>query len=334
MTPVLESEVVRAIRGFKAQLRAQEGAQTRLLATKYLDIETALEDSIVALSEQIARLTEEGLEPTWSAIYRLERYQRLQAQLMAELASFNGWAADLIKERQLELIVQGIDNATAALEVSKPGMGAMVQMPHDAVRGIVGVARDGSPLGDLLAKSYPEARQAITRELIRSVALGRNPRVTAQAIRKATNVGLDRALTIARTEQLRAYREASRETYQSMGCQFWQRLGGRDERSCLACIMADGEIRPISEPLDDHPDGLCDMLPIIPDVANPVIDTGRQWFERQPESTQLSIMGPGRFDAWKSGTPLSEMTTTTHDPVWGNAPALTPVSALTAAAAA
>ena len=43
MTTVYESDVVRAIRGFKAALRAQEGAQMHLLATRYLDVERALD---------------------------------------------------------------------------------------------------------------------------------------------------------------------------------------------------------------------------------------------------------------------------------------------------
>lgn len=257
MTTVVESKVVTAIRGFKAELRAHEGVQINLMATKYLDVERALESNIAALSEQIARLAAQGVEPSWSQLYRMERWQTLQLQTMEELARFNGWAVDVIKAEQLDMMTRGIDNASAALESMKPGLGQFTKMPHDALQGMVGVARDGSPLGDLLASSYPAIRDVMTRELIRSVALGRNPRVTAALVRKATGMGLDRALTIARTEQMRVYREASRESYQAAGCQFWQRISGLGENSCIACIVLDGEILPVSEPLDDHPNGLC-----------------------------------------------------------------------------
>src|SRR5665648_869843 len=97
MTAVYESRVVKAIRGFKAELRAHEGVQINLMASKYLDVERALESNIAALSEQIARLASEGMEPSWSQLYRLERWQTLQLQTMEELARFNGWAVDVIK---------------------------------------------------------------------------------------------------------------------------------------------------------------------------------------------------------------------------------------------
>ena len=233
MTTAYESQVVKAIRGFKAELRAHEGAQVNAMATKYLDVEKALEANITALTEQLARLAKEGIEPNWSQLYRLERWQALQLQLMEELARFNGWAADVIKAEQLDLITRGIDNAAAALEVSKPGLGQFTRMPHDALQGMVGIARDGSPLGDLLASSYPAIRDVMTRELVRSVALGRNPRVTAALVRKATGIGLNRALIIARTEQLRVYREATRESYVSAGVTQYQRIAALDERTCF-----------------------------------------------------------------------------------------------------
>jgi SPP1 gp7 family putative phage head morphogenesis protein len=336
VTTVYESSVVRAIRGFKAQLRANEGVQIEHMARQYLDVEKALESNIAALVEQLARLRADGIEPNWSQLYRLERWQALQLQLMEELARFNGWAADLIKSEQLSMITKGIDNAAAALEMSKPGLSQFVHaMPHDALRGMVGTARDGSPLGDLLASSYPAIRDVMTRELIRSVALGRNPRVTAQLVRKATGMGLDRALTIARTEQLRVYREATRESYVSAGVTQYQRIAALDERTCIGCLLADGEILSTESQFDEHCNGRCDLIPIVVGVENPMTESGSDWFSRQDEATQLGILGPGRFDAYKSGSAsLSDMATKTHDSVWGSAWVPTNVSALPAAAAA
>jgi len=324
-----ESDVVKAIRGFKAELRAHEGVQVNAMAVKYLDVEKALESNIAALSEQIARLGAQGIEPSWSQLYRLERYQALQLQTMEELARFNGWAVDVIKAEQLDMMTRGIDNAAAALESMKPGLGQFTKMPHDALQGMVGVARDGSPLGDLLAASYPAMRDGITRELTRSVALGRNPRVTAAAIRKETGLGLNRALTIARTEQLRVYREATRESYKAAGVTQYQRIAALDERTCVGCAIADGEIIPIESEFDEHCNGRCDLLPIIPGVENPVAEGYKEWFDKQPAETQQTILGPGRYDALKSGSASwSDLATHVSDPKWGGAYVPTNVGSL------
>jgi len=334
VTTVYESDVVRAIRGFKAELRAHEGVQVNLMAMKYLDVERALEGNIAALVEQLARLKSEGIEPNWSQLYRLERWQALQLQLMEELARFNGWAADVIKAEQLDLITQGIDNAAAVLEASKPGLGQFTKMPHDALRGMVGIARDGSPFADLLAGSYPAIRDVMTRELIRSVALGRNPRVTAALVRKATGMGLDRALNIARTEQLRVYREATRESYVSAGVRQYQRIAALDERTCCGCAVADGEILSTEAEFDEHCQGRCDLLPIIVGVENPQAQSYQDWFGRQDEATQQTILGPGRYDALKSGSASwQDLGTHTHSDQWGGAYVATPVSNLPAVTA-
>ncbi len=335
MTTVYESKVVRAIREFKAQIEAQDEAQIRLLAKHYLDIEQAIEDNIVALSEQAARLYSEGADPSWSAIYRLERYQRLQAQLMEELARFNGWAASLIKDRQWQMGLQGLEDAAQVLDLARSGLGTVLeQMPHDAIRAMTGIAKNGAPLGDLLATSYPTMRTQITRELMRSVALGRNPRVTAQAIRKATNMGLDKALTIARTEQMRVYNSAALQTYRAVGVTQYQRLADYSDNTCIACLSASGQILSSESELSDHPRGKCVAIPIVDGAENPQPEDPQQWFKAQPMEVQRSIMGPGRLALYKSGdVRWSELATHTHDPVWGGSLTPTPLSALTGQAA-
>lgn len=331
-----ESAVIRAIRGFKAQLRAREGAQVRILAERYLDVERALEANIAALSEQIARLVAAGEEPSRSQLYRLDRYQRLQAQITDELVRFNGWAADIIREEQLSLMEQGIDDAAAALETAKPGLAQFVhRVPSEAIRGMVGLAADGSPLSVLLSASGAAVREALMRELIRSVALGRNPKVTAAAMRKATGIGLQRALTIARTEQLRVYREASLESYRNAGVTKYMRISARDSAVCIACLSQDGEVYSTEVSVDDHPQGRCDAIPCPEGVALPTQEPAQAWFDRQPADVQRTIMGPGRLAAYRSGdAPWSELAMHRSDPVWGGAWVPTPLSDLSARAVA
>jgi hypothetical protein len=202
-------------------------------------------------------------------------------------------------------------------------------MPHDAVQAMAGLARNGAPLGDLLAKSYGPARTAIAKELVRSVALGRNPKVTAAAIRRATAIPLDSALTIARTEQMRVYNAASLGTYRAMGVTQYIRVCDLSERTCIACLAAAGEILSSEAELSDHPRGRCTVAPAGLGLDWQTMQSSESWFNRQPESVQLSIAGRGRYDAYKSGAvKWSELTTHTSDPVWGGSLMPTPVSAL------
>lgn len=332
MSVAYESEVVRVIRGFKASILAQEEAQMQRMARAYLDVEFRLADNIAALAEQLARISAEGKEVPYWKLARLERFQRLQEQLIAELARFNGWALSQIRDEQLRLGILGMQHAASALETMQPGISAMLDRVNvGAFRAMVGLAGDGSPLSVLLAESGRAIHQAMLRELQRSVALGRNPKVTAAAVRKATGIGLQRALTIARTEQLRVYRESTLETYRAMGVQQYERICSYDDRTCIGCLAAAGEIVSSEFAIDDHPQGRCSCVPLLPGVEVPVMESGQSWFDRQSETTQLGVMGPGRLAAYRSGTAsFKDMATHVHDPVWGGAWVPTNVSNLAA----
>lgn len=328
---VTESEIVSAIRGFKMAVALREADEIKLMAERYLQVERALDAQIEALAQQIAVLHAQGKDPTWSAIYRLERWQSLQIQLMEELAGFNSWAAKLIEGEQYTLGMLAIDNAAEALAKAGPQLQTTLRLhrlPHDAVQGMVGAARDGSPLGALLATSYPQMRDVMTRELVKSVALGRNPRLTAALIRKATGLGLNRALTIARTEQLRAYREASLAAYRAMGVRRVQRICTLDERTCIGCLVVDGEILDSEAEFDEHPMGRCDVVPYLEDFGLEQNErmVGKDWFLGQPPETQLAMMGPGRYEAWSSGqADWRDLATRRDDPTWGGSWVPTPL---------
>lgn len=73
----------------------------------------------------------------------------------------------------------------------------------------------------------------------------------------------------------------------------------------------------------------CSAVPVIPGIANPVMESGQSWFDRQDEATQLHVMGPGRLAAYKSGAAsFKDMATHVHDDTWGGAWVPTPVTNL------
>ena len=115
-------------------------------------------------------------------------------------------------------------------------------------------------------------------------------------------MGLNRALTIARTEQLRAYREASRRSYAENAdiLDGWIWLSARDSRTCVSCWAMHGTRHRVTETLDDHINGRCTAIPMVKG-HDPGIRTGEELFRELPPAQQRSILGPAAHEAWLDG---------------------------------
>ncbi len=88
--------------------------------------------------------------------------------------------------------------------------------------------------------------------------------------------------------------------------------------NCPACLFADGQQYPISHGFDEHVQGRCTMIPVLANVPPVRYETGQEWFRSQPESTQLAILGRGRFDLWRRGeASLDDMVSRDWSDTWG-----------------
>ena len=63
----------------------------------------------------------------------------------------------------------------------------------------------------------PDMVARLTRNLIEAISLGYSPRKTAEMMAGGLTDSLSKALVIARTEQIRTYREATLAQYQDIG---------------------------------------------------------------------------------------------------------------------
>jgi len=315
-----EPLVVQVMRRFKAGLLAREREQMRRMARRWLEVAQALEGEIEALAAELAGAGQALGDPRGAAVwklYKMERYQRLLARTRAEMRRWQEYAEGEITGQQRELARLGVREAQAAIRAA-----ARVEfnlLPVEAVEAMAGLTAEGSPLWTLLQRSWPDAVEGLTKALMRGVALGWSPRKTAKAMQAGLGRGLERTLKIARSEQMRAYREASREQFRQSGVvSGYQRLATKDARTCLACLMADGELYSVDETLRDHVSGRCTMVPVVAGMAPLAWQTGREWFEAQPAAAQRTMMGPGRYQAWQDGKfGLEDLVTVTQDATWG-----------------
>lgn len=323
--PILNDPlVVQIARQFKAALLFQEQSQVVEMTRRWLQIEATIDGLSTALAFELAERRAAGETVKLWKVYRLERYKELLAQVREEIDRYNDYAVRTITRNQLSYGNFGIQNAAELLRQSQIVAYGEVAvsfniLPVTAIEFMTGIAGDGSPLSLLLKDSFREATAGLLDELIRSTSLGINPRETARRMMKGFGIGLDRSLNIARTEQLRVYRESSRLQYGSSGIvRGYKRVATHDGRVCAACILAEGTIYPTENHFEEHPQGRCSMIPLLNGVDAPTWDAGIPWFEKQTPEYQRQILGSGRYNLYKSGQiTLKDIIRREHDPVWG-----------------
>src|SRR5699024_8554490 len=143
------------------------------------------------------------------------------------------------------------------------------------------------------------------------------------------NGGRNRALTIARTEQLDAYRDASRRHNLANRdvLQGWRWIADLSDRTCRSCLAMHGTDHPIQEagPIDHH-QGRCTRVPITKSWADLGVDADEppdatpnaaDWFEQQPEQVQRDILTNRGYEAWRAGDyPMSDWSARRSTPGW------------------
>lgn len=163
----------------------------------------------------------------------------------------------------------------------------------------------------------PDAYDVVRRELIRSIAVGENPRVTARRMvgraGQGFNGGLTRALVISRTELVDAHREAA-EYAQNLHADVltgWIWLATLTSRTCRSCLAMHGEEFPLTQlGPDDHQQGRCVRMPKTRtwadlgfDVEEPpsTVPDAEAFFDGLTPREQQRILGRDGYQAWLDG---------------------------------
>jgi len=280
-----------------------------------------------------ARDAGEEVSPAW--LFRYRRLEELQAQVEAELRNFVGFAEHRILKQQEEAVRAAQEHSEKLVleDLLAPPEGVRVRwnrLPIEATQDLIGFLHDGSPLRALLDELPGQAGQAVADELVQGVALGLNSREISRRIRRAAGVGLVRALRIARTETMRAYREATRRSYQANSdiVKGWIWHAALDRRTCPMCWAMHVTQHGLDETLGDHPNGRCTMIPWVasweelgfegaPDTRV-VVEPGESIFKEQPEDVQRAVLGNAGYEAWKAGkVTLRDFVGERTDPRWG-----------------
>jgi len=324
-----ESEVVRLAKLQKARLLAREADEMRNMAQAWLKVEKSLEAEMLKIAVEMAG----SPNVTEAMILRNRRFTSLLFQSRAEYARFANGMEERTAALQEANTVMGVNDAYNILQTGLNEAQIASNLNHLNARAVdisIGFGADGTPLRSLLDDSYGKATNGLLQELTDGLAKGLNPVTIARNM--ADGFGepiLQRALVIARTETLRAYRMGSQEQYKESGIVTqYKRLATKDDRTCLGCLMQDGEIYDTVDAFEEHPNGRCTLVPIIDGVTPPDWQSGKDWLAGLPEDRQRAIMGDTRFELYKNGTPLEDMSKHVDNDTWGGSFVPTPVGEL------
>jgi hypothetical protein len=307
----------------RAQLLAREDAQLQRMASSWLEIENSVRGQMYQLASEIAALQAEGRLVDEQLLRELASYKNLDDQLRQHILSYTTDVA--VPDIEAEQLVYGLIGAGSAYDAIKAGFIDFAPMfrkvDQQAIETYVGLLGNGSPLYTLLQEAYPDSVDAIVKSLLEGFALGLNPITIAENMTKALGVGLDRMTLIARTEQLRVWRLSMIQQYRDSGVVLgFKRLVVKDFNTCMACLMADGEVYELADELEDHPRGRCTAVPILPGI-DITWQTGQEWFDGLDAQTQIDMMGQAKWDAWQAGQfQLTDLYKVAHSDVWGDSP--------------
>lgn len=311
------------IRRYSDAVGRGERQATEPLLRAYQAAWQRLERDAERLAKRIEGLRRDGRAPSLGQLYRVERYADLERQLLTEMERISGQATALIGRGQTlmtELGQRFSIEAASALSPDAAGVrAAWHRLGAAELQHLVGALDPSSPLGELLDALPTATSERLQRALVEAVSLGYNPRDVVRAIRGVVDLAVQRALTISRTEQLRAYRGSALEAYRANAdvVTGWRRLAAHSPRTCIACIALDGTVYRLESEPDFHPNDRCALVPVLHREL-PLGQSATEWFGEQNKATQRAMMGPLAHRAWTAGEiELRNLVRHTESTAWG-----------------
>lgn len=319
----MASAVARAIAQNRAAILRRDRETLGRLLHAYADADKRLRPLIALVEDDIAAL---GAEATPGKVMQLERMQLLLDQLEQEVTRLARLSASETLAAQGDVVALAQRQTPTLLAAAGASQTAQiaasfVRLPTTVVERLIGIAGDGAPLGNLFAEMGGNAARVFIDELTAGLSLGRHPTVTADAVTSAVEVSRNRALTIARTETLRAYRGASLETFAANAdvLDGWIWISAQDDTTCAACLAMDGTFHGHDETMDSHPNCRCTPVPSVRGIDLGLGPTGAEHFAELSSGKQDEILGIAAGEAYRSGqVALEDFVKVTSSPVWGD----------------
>lgn len=331
-----EPQVYQAINKFRGALIKAEAASAERLVNAYAGIFRKLNNDLRALEADILEM---GDAASVGKVKRLERYKALVTQTGEQMTKYAAMLESEVATLQAQAIQDALNQNRTLVQAALPNLPPTVRaqiltnfnrLNPQAIETLLGALGKDSPLTALLNTFGDVAAGQISDAILQGVALGYHPTKVAAQIVANMGMNLTRALTIARTEQLRAYRTANLANYAANSdvVKGWKWSATFDKRTCLACMVLDGQAFPLSQSfMPSHPNCRCaptprtitykDMGLDVPE--SPARQTASEWFKTLPEAQQATFFSKAGWRAYKAGAvSLEDFVGTQKSNIWGD----------------
>lgn len=350
------------IQDFQQRLLRDERRSAAQMVRVYADSWKRIRAKLERLQAEYERAQAQGQDVGMSWLYQNQRLSDMRQLVARELARFSSYASGSVSAQQARVISESLrfsrDMIILSLgdEYDAQSKFAVRSLNTGAIEALVGATQTGSALDTLFRSIRAEGAQAAEDALVQGIVLGYNPRKIAPMIRDALGVQLNRALTISRTEIMRAQRIAASENFKANAnvLQGWRWQAALSGNTCPVCIGMHGSIHPVEERMESHPNCRCSPVPVTKswdelgaelgvdwsgvEKAGPSFEelaekynvsprqkrayaeqgmTGEAYLRTLPVETQRKILGSARYEMWKGGLSLADMVVPKYNPVWG-----------------
>ncbi len=343
---------------WRQRLAAKEDVALRPLIHSYAASWERVLSEITKLQSEIDAL---GMTPSEAVLLKMSRLKELQSFIGRELLDLtnNGnsavsWMVQnsvdqaLLQAREMSELVESVVTGKKA-PVSIPWR----KVPTASVEELVGALQRATPVRGILTGYATANADEMAETLIQGMILGKNPLAMSRELHQVFSSSLSRVMTLARTETMRAHREASRMAYlaNSDVVTSWIWHAELGPGTCFVCLMNHGRQFPLEVPLGTHPNCRCAMLPLTVSWSGlgsylgvdfsmvketslkefVHINDGEKYFRSLSPEQQINLIGVKRFELLEKGycSPI-ELLTQKFDPVWGEREVLIPLGPLIA----
>jgi len=242
------NEVRKTYDEFLTKMANGEKEEFLKFAVEWGKVEKSLEADLLKLAKMQVKDRKQ--------LYKNKYFQKFLFDVRQQTYKYNLLVAADIADQQRKYIQGSLGILTDVLRVN------LVRLNPKAVEFMIGQTFNGTPLFKLLQKSYPKDVDNLVRILINSTAKGINPLETARLLKESMNGNIQRAITIARTEQLRVFRDSNLLAMKESGVVKGWEWDAEDD-ACPECDEKDGKIYTLDEPFDTHPNCRCAPLPVV-----------------------------------------------------------------------